>query len=72
MRLKDAVKLVEKDVMPKLSTKEQIAVAAIVDFTKKVLAARNSFAVLYKALFEHVNQVEMFGSADPADGESDG
>lgn len=63
MRLKDAVKIVQKDVMPKLDVKEQIAVAAVVDFTKKVLAARNSFAVLHKALFEHVNQTELFGES---------
>lgn len=69
MRLKDAVKVVEKDVMPKLDVKEQIAVAAVVDFTKKVLASRNSFAVLYKALFEHVNQTELFSASDADDGD---
>ena len=60
MRISDAVKVVAKDVIPKLSGREQMAVAAVVDFARKVLSARGAIAELHKAFFDHVNQTDLF------------
>lgn len=69
MRVRDAIDVVHRDVLPTLAGKQKIAVAALVDFAKTLYASRSSVAALHKAFFEHANQTELFGSPDDKDRE---